>query len=84
MVIALEMRLISPPVGVQVFMVKGIAPWVPLGTSFRLILPFWCAMLMVLLVPGIAPLRPNTMFGQGAGTGNVRTGPKGTAAARAG
>ncbi len=67
MVIALEMGLISPPVGVNVFVVKGIAPGVPLGTIFRGILPFWCAMLvamiLVLLVPGIALLLPNTMFG---------------------
>ena len=70
MVIALEMGLISPPVGVNVFVVKGIAPGVPLGTIFRGILPFWCAMLvamilvlLVVLVPGIALLLPNTMFG---------------------
>jgi len=67
MVIALEMGLISPPVGVNVFVVKGIAPGVPLGTIFRGIWPFWFAMLvamiLVLLVPGIALLLPNTMFG---------------------
>lgn len=67
MVIVLEMGLISPPVGVNVFVVKGIAPDVPLNTIFRGIWPFWFAMLLcviiLLLLPGIALLLPNTMFG---------------------
>ena len=67
MVIALEMGLISPPDGVNVFVVKGIAPGAPLGTIFRGIWPFWftmlAAMIIVLLVPWIALLLPNTMFG---------------------
>ena len=40
MVIVLEMGLISPPVGVNVFVVKGIAEGVPLNTIFRGIWPF--------------------------------------------
>ncbi|MDJ0825320.1 MAG: TRAP transporter large permease subunit, partial [Rhodobacter sp.] len=67
MVIVLEMGLISPPVGVNVFVVKGIAPGVPMGTIFRGIWPFWFAMLaavvLVLVFPGIALVLPNTMFG---------------------
>jgi TRAP-type C4-dicarboxylate transport system permease large subunit len=67
MVIALEMGLISPPVGINVFVVKGIAPNVSLNTIFRGIWPFWFAMLaaliFVFLLPQIALLLPNTMFG---------------------
>jgi tripartite ATP-independent transporter DctM subunit len=67
MVIVLEMALISPPVGVNVFVVKGIAPNVPLNTIFRGIWPFWFAMLtaviLILLIPGIALMLPNGMFG---------------------
>ena len=67
MVIVLEMALISPPVGINVFVVKGIAPNVPLNTIFRGIWPFWFAMLaaviLVLTFPDIALLLPNTMFG---------------------
>ncbi len=67
MVIVLEMALISPPVGINVFVVKGIAPTVPLGTIFRGIWPFWIAMAVVvaavLAFPGIALLLPNSMFG---------------------
>ena len=67
MVIALEMGLISPPVGVNVFVAKGIAPNVPLNTIFRGIWPFWFAMLaaviLILIFPQIALLLPDTMFG---------------------
>ena len=45
MVIVLEMGLISPPVGINVFVVKGVAPNVPMNTIFRGIWPFWFAML---------------------------------------
>jgi tripartite ATP-independent transporter DctM subunit len=65
-VIVLEMGLISPPVGVNVFVVKGVAPDVPLATIFNGIWPFWLAMLACLLIlvafPGIALYLPNTMF----------------------
>lgn len=67
MVICLEMGLISPPVGVNVFVVKGIAQGVPLNTIFKGIWPFWFAMLfcvlLLLVLPDIALLLPNTMFG---------------------
>ena len=67
MVITLEMGLISPPVGVNVFVVKGIAPDVPLSQIFIGILPFWLAMgvCLALLVafPDIALFLPNTMLG---------------------
>ncbi|MAZ16679.1 MAG: C4-dicarboxylate ABC transporter permease [Ahrensia sp.] len=66
-VIVLEMALISPPVGINVFVVKGIADNVPLNTIFRGIWPFWFAMLLaavlILVFPQIALLLPNTMFG---------------------
>ena len=67
MVIVLEMGLISPPVGVNVFVVKGIAEDVPMKQIFIGILPFWLAMVlcMVILIafPQIALFLPNTMFG---------------------
>ncbi|MBT8154642.1 TRAP transporter large permease [Epibacterium ulvae] len=65
-VIALEMGLISPPVGVNVFIVKGIARDVPMATIFRGIWPFWFAMLasiiVILVIPDVTLLLPNTMF----------------------
>ena len=66
MVIVLEMGLISPPVGINVFVVKGIAEDVPMYRIFAGILPFWAAMIVciVLLIafPQIALILPNTMI----------------------
>ena len=68
MVIVLEMALISPPVGVNVFVVRGISGDISLNTIFRGIVPFWFAMLvcvlMVFLMPEIALFLPDTMFGR--------------------
>lgn len=65
-VIVLEMGLISPPVGVNVFVVKGIVPEVPMNTIFRGIWPFWISMAVCLAIlvafPQIALFLPNTMF----------------------
>ena len=66
MVIVLEMGLISPPVGVNVFVVKGFAEDVPMRQIFAGILPFWAAMLVCLLLlvlfPQIALWLPNSMI----------------------
>ncbi len=66
MVIVLEMGLISPPVGVNVFVVKGIAADVPMSRIFAGILPFWIAMAVCLAIlvafPEIALFLPNTMI----------------------
>jgi tripartite ATP-independent transporter DctM subunit len=68
MVIVLEMGLITPPVGVNVFVVKSIAPGVSMGRIFAGIVPFWLAMLACLIIlltfPQIVLLLPDTMFGQ--------------------
>ena len=40
-VLTLEMGLISPPVGLNVFIVKSVAPHVPLSTIFYGVMPFW-------------------------------------------
>jgi tripartite ATP-independent transporter DctM subunit len=66
MVIVLEMGLISPPVGVNCFVVSTIAQDVKLETIFAGVMPFWVAMvvcaLMLLAFPQIALLLPNAMF----------------------
>jgi len=65
-VLTLEMGLISPPVGVNVFIVKSVAPKVPLGDIFRGVVPFWIAMLVTLALlvafPQISLYLPNTMI----------------------
>jgi tripartite ATP-independent transporter DctM subunit len=69
MVLVVEMGLISPPVGINVFVVKGVAPHVPLGTIYRGIVPFWIAMavcvVLLIMFPDIALLLPDTMMGRG-------------------
>lgn len=66
-VITLEMGLISPPVGVNVFIVKSVAPEVPLKEIFAGVAPFWFAMLalvlLLMLFPGLALMLPDTMIG---------------------
>ncbi|MGP1395905.1 MAG: TRAP transporter large permease [Inquilinaceae bacterium] len=66
MVIVLEMGLISPPIGVNVFVVKSIVEDVRLETIFAGVMPFWFAMIVAVIVlvafPEIALLLPNAMF----------------------
>ena len=66
-VITLEMGLISPPVGLNIFVVKGVAPDVPVHKMFRGIIPFWLAMgmalILIALMPRLATFLPNAMYG---------------------
>ena len=67
-VLIIQMGLLSPPVGINVFIVKGIVPDVPMYTIFRRIWPFWYAMglmiALLLIFPQLALFLPNTMFGR--------------------
>jgi tripartite ATP-independent transporter DctM subunit len=66
MVIVIEMAMISPPVGMNVFVVKGVSRGVSMKEIYIGILPFWAAMAacLILLVafPQLALLLPNTMI----------------------
>jgi tripartite ATP-independent transporter DctM subunit len=63
--LVMEMSLITPPVGINVFIISGISKDVPMYTIFRGILPFWFAILACIIIlmifPQIALLLPNTM-----------------------
>jgi tripartite ATP-independent transporter DctM subunit len=63
--LTMEMSLITPPVGVNVFVLSGVARGIPMNMMFRGILPFWFAMLVciILLVifPEIVMFLPNSM-----------------------
>jgi len=65
MVIVLEVGLITPPVGLNVFVLKAAAPGVPLSTIFRGIWPFLiaavAAICLITAFPGIATYLPNHM-----------------------
>ena len=64
-VVVIEMGLITPPVGINVFVVKGVAANVPMGVIFRGVLPFWFAMavclILLVLFPEIALYLPSQM-----------------------
>lgn len=66
-VIVIEMGMITPPVGLNVFVVKAVAGNVPMASVFRGVFPFLLAMIvclsLVVAFPQIALLLPNSMFG---------------------
>jgi TRAP-type C4-dicarboxylate transport system permease large subunit len=66
-VIMVELGMITPPVGLNVFVVRSVAGDVPLSTIFAGVLPFLAAMIMTLLLiilfPWIALAIPDSMFG---------------------
>jgi C4-dicarboxylate transporter DctM subunit len=61
-----EMGVITPPVGVNVFVIKGIAPSVPLHVIYRGIFPFLAAIILLtavlLIFPQIATFFPNLLY----------------------
>jgi C4-dicarboxylate transporter DctM subunit len=65
MVIVLEVGLITPPVGLNVFVLKSAAPDVPLTVIFRGIIPFLLAALvaiaLLIAIPDIALILPSHM-----------------------
>jgi tripartite ATP-independent transporter DctM subunit len=67
--INLEVGLITPPVGLNLYVLRGVAPDIPLSTILRGSMPYVFIMLafMVVLcfVPGIATWLPNMLMGPG-------------------
>jgi len=64
-VMVVELGLITPPIGMNVFIIKGIARDVPLYTIFRGVTPFIVAQIVLILIliafPQIALWLPSTM-----------------------
>ncbi len=67
MTIVMEMGLIHPPVGLNIFVIKNIAPDITLAQIIGGVLPFvvlmLAAVLLLCLLPGIATLLPNAVMG---------------------
>ena len=65
--ITLEMGLISPPVGMNVFIVNSVAPHIPQAVIYRGILPFWLAMIagigLLCIAPQIVTWLPDMVMG---------------------
>jgi len=66
MVVMMEMGQITPPIGMNVFIIAGVAKTVPLGTIFRGIMPFWAVEVIFLVLltvfPQIALWLPGLMW----------------------
>jgi len=64
-VLVTQMGVISPPVGINVYVVKGTAPEIPLGTIFRGVLPFLGALILgtviLLAIPQFSLFLPGLM-----------------------
>ncbi len=67
--INLEVGLITPPVGLNLYVLRGVAPQVPLSTVLRGSMPFVILMLIGMVIlsifPDIALWLPNTLMGPG-------------------
>jgi len=67
MTIVMEMGLIHPPVGLNIFVIKNIAPDIPLRSVIWGVLPFVALMLLAIVlmcfVPGIATGLPDVVMG---------------------
>jgi C4-dicarboxylate transporter, DctM subunit len=67
MTIVMETGLIHPPVGLNLFVIKNIAPDIPLADIIWGVLPFVAlmllAVLMICVAPGIATTLPDAIMG---------------------
>ncbi len=67
MTVVMEMGLIHPPVGLNLFVIKSVAPDIPLGEIVRQVFPFIglmaAAVLLLCFVPEISTWLPNAVYG---------------------
>ncbi|MDG3087835.1 TRAP transporter large permease [Vibrio hannami] len=65
-VVVTEISLITPPVGLNVFVLSGLVKDISTGTIFKGIFPFWVAdmlrLALIVLFPAIALLLPEMMY----------------------
>lgn len=65
-VVVTEISLITPPVGLNVFVLSGLVKDISTGTIFKGILPFWVAdmvrLAIIVLFPAVALLLPSLMY----------------------
>ncbi len=64
-VVATEISLITPPIGLNVFVLKGVLKDVPVSTIFKGVTPFWIAdifrLILLAMIPAIALYLPSLM-----------------------
>jgi hypothetical protein len=68
MVMVLEISLITPPIGLNVFVIKSVLPGVPLKTIFKGIAPFFYRRpdppCLVVFIPALALWLPSLVYGR--------------------
>jgi tripartite ATP-independent transporter DctM subunit len=68
-VVVTEISLITPPVGLNVFILKGVVGDVTTGTIFRGVTPFWIAdiirLTLIVLIPWLVLVLPEQMGAMG-------------------
>ena len=66
-VVATEISLLTPPVGLNVFVLRGQLPDVSTATIFKGVTPFWIAdiirILLIVFVPWLSLVVPMAMMG---------------------
>ena len=64
-VVVTEISLITPPVGLNVFVLRAVVGDVPTATIFKGVTPFWMVdiirLIILLTLPGLVLLLPNQM-----------------------
>jgi len=64
---AMEVAMITPPIGMNVYVIAGVAPDIPIQTIFKGIIPFVIAdifhIALLLFVPAVALFLPGIMMG---------------------
>jgi C4-dicarboxylate transporter, DctM subunit len=67
MTVVMEMGLIHPPVGLNLFVIRNVAPDIPLVDVMRGVLPFVALMVLAVILlcafPGIATMLPDRVYG---------------------
>lgn len=62
---AMEMAMITPPIGMNVYVIAGVAPDIPMQTVFKGIIPFLiadlCHVALIMFVPAVALFLPSIM-----------------------
>lgn len=65
MIVVIEIGMITPPIGINVFVMHGVRPDIPLNVIFRGIVPFFGAdiirLILIILFPAIALWLPSTL-----------------------
>lgn len=65
-VMLMEMGLITPPVGMNVFTLSSLAPDIPMATIFRGVMPFFLTMVLcvtlIIMFPPLATWLPNLLI----------------------